>query len=252
MPSATSSVTTTNTKSRWRSSRGLAGRRVPVPVVRGPAAARRCCGARGASRRNASVLRERRPGPRAAAGPLRNRSARPRRGSALRTPRRCVRCSAYCSASRPVGRSASARGGGRPGVAEALRLAGRDLLEPQRQLERAGPLLGVLGQAGPDSGASASGTPCSCGSSCTTRYSITSELPCPKGESAVAAYASVAPSAKTSVAGVTAAPRTCSGARKPGEPTAVPTWVSVVAPVAQAMPKSMIRGPLGTAGCSTA
>jgi hypothetical protein len=33
MPSATSSVTTTNTKSRWRSSRGLAGR-LPVLVVR--------------------------------------------------------------------------------------------------------------------------------------------------------------------------------------------------------------------------
>lgn len=59
------------------------------------------------------------------------------------------------------------------------------------------------------------------------------------------AYARVAPSAKMSVAGVTAAPRTCSGARKPGEPTAVPTWVSVLAPVAQAIPKSMIRGPLG-------
>ncbi len=47
------------------------------------------------------------------------------------------------------------------------------------------------------------------------------------------------------MAGVTAAPRTCSGARNPGEPTAVPTWVSVEAPVAQAMPKSMMRGPLG-------
>ncbi len=74
---------------------------------------------------------------------------------------------------------------------------------------------------------------------------MTSELPWPNGESAVAAYARVAPSAKTSVAGVTAAPRTCSGARKPGEPTAVPTWVRVEAPVAQAMPKSMMRGPLG-------
>lgn len=67
----------------------------------------------------------------------------------------------------------------------------------------------------------------------------------PEGESAIAAYARVAPSEKTSVAGVTAAPRTCSGARKPGEPTAVPTWVRVLAPVAQAMPKSMMRGPLG-------
>ncbi len=95
------------------------------------------------------------------------------------------------------------------------------------------------------SGAKASGTPCSWASSCTTRYSITSELPCPKGESPIDAYASVAPSENTSVAGVTAAPRTCSGARNPGEPTAVPTCVSVEAPVAQAMPKSMIRGPFG-------
>jgi hypothetical protein len=47
------------------------------------------------------------------------------------------------------------------------------------------------------------------------------------------------------VAGVTAAPRTCSGARNPGEPTAVPTCVSVLAPVAHAMPKSMMRGPFG-------
>ncbi len=71
------------------------------------------------------------------------------------------------------------------------------------------------------------------------------EAPEPNGESPVSAYASVAPKANTSVAGVTAAPRTCSGARKPGEPTAVPTCVSVLAPRDHAMPKSMMRGPLG-------
>lgn len=83
------------------------------------------------------------------------------------------------------------------------------------------------------------------GSSCTTRYNITSEVPEPNGEPPVAAYASVTPKANTSVAEVTGAPRTCSGARNPGEPIAVPTWVSVLAPLDQAIPKSIIRGPFG-------
>ncbi len=80
------------------------------------------------------------------------------------------------------------------------------------------------------------------------RYSIacTPLSAVPNGCRPVAAYARTEPRQKTSQAGVSASPRTCSGAMKPGEPTAAPVRVRplpVTASSALAMPKSMTRGP---------
>lgn len=157
MPSATISVTTTNTISRCRISfgSGREGRR-PVPVVLGagrppvrPEVGREdgppgCCGLREDEGREC--------------GPL---GVPPwARGVVLPPVRRSVRRPGYSSAappirsasgSRPVGRSTRARWAA-GAVGEPLCLAGRDLLEPHRQLERAGPLLGILGEAGPYQG----------------------------------------------------------------------------------------------------
>ncbi len=174
------------------------------------------------------------------------REAEPPRGDVARPPAgarpgrgRCRRAVRSPARTRGAGR-------GRPDVGEPLRLPRGDLLEPQRQLQRARPPSGSFARQARTSGASASGTPCSWASSCTTRYSITSELPCPKGRVAhrrVRERRTQREHVRGRRDGRRA--RTCSGARNPGDPTAVPTCVSVEAPVAQAMPKSMIRGPFG-------
>ncbi|GAA2793653.1 hypothetical protein GCM10019017_43960 [Streptomyces showdoensis] len=68
----------------------------------------------------------------------------------------------------------------------------------------------------------------------------------PNGVRPVAAYARTEPRQKTSEAGVSFSPRTCSGDMKPGEPTTAPVLVrppSVTVSTARAMPKSMIFGP---------
>ena len=48
---------------------------------------------------------------------------------------------------------------------------------------------------------------------------------------------------KMSLAGPTVRPSACSGDMNPGEPIMKPVPVSEVAPAAEEMPKSMIRGP---------
>lgn len=67
----------------------------------------------------------------------------------------------------------------------------------------------------------------------------------PNGCRPVAAYVSTDPRQKTSQAGVSGAPRTCSGDMKPGEPTVAPVCVTPPASAsrARAIPKSMTRGP---------
>src|SRR5580693_7672441 len=66
----------------------------------------------------------------------------------------------------------------------------------------------------------------------------------PNGSRPVPAKASTLPSANTSLAGPTGSPRICSGDMYVSVPTTTPVEVSpVVAPMALAMPKSMIRGP---------
>ena len=87
--------------------------------------------------------------------------------------------------------------------------------------------------------------PVSRGGSFSTRYISAATWPSPKGGRPSSAKAPTAPSANTSMAGVMARPRICSGAMNCGEPTAMPLWVRLVASAARAMPKSMTRGPSG-------
>ncbi len=77
---------------------------------------------------------------------MRRRSAL-RTGPALRTPLGTLRVGVGEPARGHVRLPAARRG--RPYVGHALGLPGGDLLEPQGQLQRAGTLLGVLGQTGP-------------------------------------------------------------------------------------------------------
>ena len=70
-------------------------------------------------------------------------------------------------------------------------------------------------------------------------------LPSPNGGRPVAANAASEPSENTSMAGATATPEICSGAMNCGEPTRMPVRVTAVASAAQAMPKSITRGPSG-------
>ncbi len=190
----------------------------------------------------------RRPAPPDACAPGRPAAARARAaagGSGERpgagTPWRAPSCGAGADAPRP-GRAVRVP----PPAAPAAAPRTASSLSRSCRAAAPGRSAGSLARQARMSGASCGGTADRSGSSWTTRYSITSEdAPDPNGVSPVSAYARVAPKAKTSVAGVTAAPRTCSGARKPGEPTAVPTWVRVLAPRDHAMPKSMIRGPRG-------
>ncbi len=93
------------------------------------------------------------------------------------------------------------------------------------------------------------GSPVRSGSSWAMRYisACTPLSDVPKGSRPVAANISTEPRQKTSLAGVTGRPRTCSGDMKPGEPTA---WLvrvrpppTVTASSARAMPKSMTLGP---------
>ena len=65
----------------------------------------------------------------------------------------------------------------------------------------------------------------------------------PNGCRPVAANASTEPRENTSLAGRTGSPRTCSGDMYATVPTTDPAVVSVDAPIARAIPKSMIRGP---------
>ncbi len=81
------------------------------------------------------------------------------------------------------------------------------------------------------------------GSRCNTRSITCSGWPSPNGEEPVTANTRVEPSENTSAAGPTAAPPTCSGLTKPGEPTRAPVTVIGVASRARAIPKSTTRGP---------
>ncbi len=92
-----------------------------------------------------------------------------------------------------------------------------------------------------------SGSEPSSGASWTVRKTTAAACPPPNGPVPVAAYASTQPRENTSPAGPATGPpaRASSGARYPGVPTTASAAVSVVAPAARAIPKSIRRGPSG-------
>jgi hypothetical protein len=81
------------------------------------------------------------------------------------------------------------------------------------------------------------------GSSWTTRKLRACAEPVPNGPAPVAVKARTAPREKTSLAGPTGSPVSCSGDMNPGVPTATPVRVSALASPVTEIPKSITRGP---------